>query len=59
MLGAETDIQQANNDNRVDIYHTRSRSANRLRIGLDDVRAMEAALASIAKNADGMLNPNS
>lgn len=64
MLGAETDIQQANNDNTINIYLTRSRPTNQVRISLNNelrkfVQAMEAALASIAKNADGMLNLNS
>ncbi|CAN9341890.1 unnamed protein product [Alternaria alternata] len=58
MLGAETDIQQANNDNTINIYLTRSRPTNQVRISLNNelrkfVQAMEAVLASIAKNADG------
>jgi len=61
MLGAEVNIQQASNGNTMEIYLTRSRSIARARAGLDNelrtfLRAMEDALASIAKNADGMLN---
>ncbi|KAH8623125.1 hypothetical protein IG631_22282 [Alternaria alternata] len=58
MLGAEVDIQQANNSNAMEIYLTRSRSTARVRIGLDNelrkfLRAIEDPLASIATHADG------
>lgn len=61
MLGVETNTQVTNKGNATNIYLTHSRSTARVRVGLDNelrkfMRATEDALASIAKNADGMLN---
>ena len=60
MLDAEVDIQQKDNSNAMEIFLTRNRSIARVRVGLENelrkfMRATEDALASIAKNADGML----
>lgn len=62
MLDAEVDIQQTDNGNAMKIFLTRNRTISRVRVGLDNelrkfMRATKDALKSIAKNADGMLNP--
>jgi hypothetical protein len=62
MLDAVVDIQQTDNGNAMEIFLTCNRTIARVRVGLDNelrkfMRATEDALKSIAKNADGMLNP--
>ncbi|KAL1796072.1 hypothetical protein ACET3X_006296 [Alternaria dauci] len=58
MLGAKVDIQERRDGNAMDIYLTRNRCPGQPSVGLDDelrkfVRALEEALAAIAKHADG------